>query len=280
MRHDSSPPLLHRVAHVGRQVLVRKRLFDHLAAAQDHAVRRVLFEWVDRAQNVAPAFVAGGTVLGQVDHRVAGGIVLVDDALVGVECLRRLPADGVEDFFQDHRRGERPARIEQRGELAVLFLLLAVHAGVMDGHRGWDGKQRGAPLVCFAEAAYPFFLDEREAADHRVLEDERHSQRRELAPLVHEAAVDGILDLVVGVGLAVLPREDHPPVRRALAQAHARPHPGVVLGGHLTRPASRRDDGLGVGVVLAEVALPDVERLGDASGHRGQHVLEHDGRRD
>ena len=194
--------------------------------------------------------------------------------------MGRLPADDVEDFFQDHRRGERPARIEQRGELAVLFLLLAVHAGVVDGHGSRDGKQRGAPLVCFAEAAQPLLLDEREAADHGVLEDKRHSQRRELAPLVHEAGVGGVLDLVVGVGLAVLPSEDHLPVGGALVQAHARPHPGVVLGGHLTRPASRRDDGLGVGVVFEEVALPDVERFGDAPSHRGQHVLEHDGRGD
>ena len=221
------------------------------------------------ASSVGDALVDGAE-----DEDLASRVVLVDDRLRRIQRQSRLTADDVEDVLEHDRRGQRAARIEQRGELPPLVLLAPVQPRVLHGDRGGQGEQTNELPVFVGEVTDLARLDEREAADHAFLDDEGHRHRRQLAPFLHELLVERVGTLGIGVALVHHALEKDPVVARTVGERPDRADPVVVRLGHLARPRRRGDDRLALGVVLVDVALPDAERLGDTARDALEDVLE------
>jgi len=271
---------IHGGAHIAREALVGDRLLNDQALAQHLAVGRVLVEGVGRPD---PVVLVGGRIFvpqSTVHDGVPRGIVLVDHTLGGGQRLGRLAADQRQHIFEHHRGRERPAGVEERGQMAVLLFLLPVEARVVDGGGGRDGEQRGKVLVVFAEMARAALLDQRQAADDAALEDERHGEGGELAPFDHQLAIGRIHDFVIGVGFTAPAVDEDRPVAVAVLQGDRRTHPVDIVLGHVRRPGGRGDDRLTLGIILVEVALPHAHGLGDTVRDRREHILEDERGRD
>jgi hypothetical protein len=272
-------PLLHGGASVVRKAGVEDGLLHDASAVQQDAVRGIIVERETHAD--ALAGVSRRDVLEQcpADDGVLAAIVLVDDALRGLERTRRLAADERQQVVEVERGAQGATRVEQRREVAVLFFPQAVHARIVDGHCGRRCEQPYEALVGFVEAPHLALLHQGDAADRRPLEDQRNRDRRLLPPLVHQSAVHGI-QLVAGVRLAEGAVAEHVLVRPALLDVDTPAHPGDVRRRHLARPTRRGDHGLADGVVLVEVALPHVEGLRDAPRDGRHDILQDERRRD
>ena len=158
--------------------------------------------------------------------------------------------------------------------MPVLFLLETKELGVADGDRGRTGEQRQQLVVLGGEDARLALLDEREAADDaEVAEAQRHRERGEFAPLLHEVAVDGVEPGVGETRRETFAVEDDGAIAGPFVQREALADPGQVGLRELPRPGGGRHEPPVHGVVLVEVALPDAERLGDAPGDDGGRVL-------
>ena len=119
-------------------------------------------------------------------------------------------------------------------------------------------------------------LDQGDAADHLVLEHQRLAQHGAfLAPTQHGAAGP-----VAGIALHPVAAQEHGGQARQLAQARGQAGALTFGGAGLRRPDRGAHHGLGVAVVLVEVALPHVDGLGDAARYGGKQVLEHERRGD
>ena len=117
-------------------------------------------------------------------------------------------------------------------------------------------------------------LDQRQRPDHLVLEEQRHAEDAALAPPLHGGALPVGDGRVVRLELPHGPLVEHAPVARPLGHGVHRAEPRLVVLGQLARPERRGDEGVGLGTVLVDVALPHVQRLRDAPRDHGEHGVE------
>ena len=154
---------------------------------------------------------------------------------------------------------------EQGAEVPVLLLLQTKEPGVAHRHRGRTREQGHQLDVLLREGASLPLLDEHETADHAaVAEAQRHRQGLDLAPLLHGLPVGRVELRVADTGHEALSALDDRHVPGALVEAQASAEPRLVLRRRVPRPDGRAGERPAGRVVLVEVALPHVERLGDA----------------
>ncbi len=267
------PPPLHGPAHVLREAFVRERLLNDPALRQDPPVARVVVQRVD-AGVVEQRGRGAGAVERPADDGVAYGVVLVDDALLCFQRFGRRAADVRERVLEGDAGGDGTPRVQQRGEIAVLLLLQAEEARVAHRHRGRAGQEGDELGVLVGEGAALSLLGEHQTADDsEVAEAQRDGQLLQLAPHLHRRLIGRVETGVADPGDAGPGALDDGHVTGAVVDAQAGADPRQVGRSEVARPDGRGGEGPRGGVVLVEVALPDVQSLGDEAGDDGRGVV-------
>ena len=208
------------------------------------------------------------------DDGVTRRVVLVDDALLGLQRFGRRAADVRERVLEGDTGGDGAPSVQQRGEVAVLLLLQAEEARVAHRHRGRAGQESDQLGVLVGDGAVLSLLGEHQAADDsEAPEPQRDGQLLQLAPHLHRCLIGRVETGVANPEDAGPGALDDGHIAGTVVDAQAGADPGQVGRSEVARPDGRGGEGARGGVVLVEVAAPHVQRLGDEARDDGGGVV-------
>ena len=202
-----------------------------------------------------------------------------DPAIDAGQQIADLGLHAVDGLLGRQRRGHRAARLEEPQKPLGVDLLAPEQTRVLQRDRSLLADPGRELELVGREPAFGFGLEEHQDPEGLVFVEERHVQRRELAPVRHLDArvlVDGLVGELFD--------HRHPGVEDGAVARH--------LGqrqGHADLGVARRRLGLGVGARRQRVARPvelveDAARRADGAragaGHGVDHLFEDEARRE